>query len=434
MLESLPKMTALTIRLTGWLICFSFLSPLALLPAAVHAVPEIIDYQKNLPRKFKKRRRKSTDYIIVHSTESGLTSALRSLARGGHTNYLVARNGTVYRILHKDYRANHAGRSMWSRRENISDHSIGIELVGYHNDPFTKEQYNALKWLIEVFQKQYKIPDWEVLEHYRVAYGKPNKWVKKPHRGRKKDPGIFNFSRSLAGLTSKNKRNSALYDPDVQAGRLIPDPDIDVARLRQTDQKKYAASVAALSENVITARNSAWRIAREDYNRSSTVYRFPNGTVKRGDEIKNWEKIPPGTKLYLNRAEEEGIQAVTADVPIIKKGLTAFDIAGDGSLSNRRIFAETAGLYPDGICLDAEGAIWVTDPHAKEIIRFRDGGEITERIKLEGGYGPYACMLGGDDLKTLFVCTNLDSGPEIAKGRTGRIEITQVDVPGAGLP
>jgi len=354
MLESLPKMTALTIRLTGWLICFSFLSPLALLPAAVHAVPEIIDYQKNLPRKFKKRRRKSTDYIIVHSTESGLTSALSSLARGGHTNYLVARNGTVYRILHKDYRANHAGRSMWSRRENISDHSIGIELVGYHNDPFTKEQYNALKWLIEVFQKQYKIPDWEVLEHYRVAYGKPNKWVKKPHRGRKKDPGIFNFSRSLAGLTSKNKRNSALYDPDVQAGRLIPDPDIDVARLRQTDQKKYAASVAALSENVITARNSAWRIAREGYNRSSTVYRFPNGTVKRGDEIKNWENIPPGTKLYLNRAEEEGIQAVTADVPIIKKGLTAFDIAG---ASYKR--SDTYYIFPKG-----------TIKHGKQIRRW----------------------------------------------------------------
>lgn len=114
--------------------------------------------------------------------------------------------------------------------------------------------------------------------------------------------------------------------------------------------------------------------------------------------------------------------------------LTAFDVAGDGSLSNRRVFAETEDLYPDGICLDAEGAIWVTDPRAKEILRFDAGGAITERIKLEGGYGPYACMLGGEDRKTLFVCTNLDSGPEIAAGRTGRIEITRVDVPGAGLP
>ena len=217
---------------------------------------------------------------------------------------------------------------MWNRREDISDYSIGIELVGYHNDPFTEEQYDALKWLLGVLQKQYKIPDWDVLEHYRVAYGKPNRDVNKPHRGRKKDPGIFNFSRSLAGLTSKDKRNNVLYDPDVQAGRLIPDPDIDVARLEQTDSNKYAASVAALSENIITAENSAWRIAREDYNSPNTVYRFPNGTVKRGHEITDWERMPVGTRLYLNREEAGEVEAIMADVPVIKEGLTAFDIAG----------------------------------------------------------------------------------------------------------
>lgn len=336
-------MIMLTRRLTAWLVCLSLLSPLLLKPAAVYAAPKIIDYQKNLPRKFKKRRRKATDYIIIHSTESGLTSALRSLSRGGHTNYLVARNGTVYRILHKNFRANHAGRSMWNRREDISSYSIGIELVGYHNDPFTKEQYKSLKWLIEVFQKQYKIADWEVLEHYRVAYGNPNRYVKKRHRGRKKDPGVFNFSRELAGLTSKDKRNSVLYDPDVQAGRLIPDPDIDIARLRQKDKKRYTESVAVLSENIITARNSAWRIAREDYNKANTVYRFPNGTVKRGHEIKDWERIPKGTRVYLNREEENEVQAVAANVPIIKSGLTAFDIAGP---SYKR--SDTYYIFPKG--------------------------------------------------------------------------------------
>ncbi len=67
-------------------------------------------------------------------------------------------------------------------------------------------------------------------------------------------------------------------------------------------------------------------------------------------------------------------------------------------------------------------------------MRFDKSGAVTEKIKLEGGYGPYACMLGGEDRKTLFVCTNLDSGPEVAPARTGRIEITRVDIPGAGLP
>ena len=338
-LRSPPTTTTWTIRFLAWFVFFSVLNPLSLQPLPVHAEPKIIDYQNHLPRKFNKRRRKSTDYIIIHSTESGLASGLRSLARGGYTNYLVARNGTVYRILHKDYRANHAGRSMWNRRENISDYSIGIELVGYHNDAFTQEQYESLKWLIEAFQKQYKIPDWEVLEHYRVAYGKPNRYVKKAHRGRKKDPGVFNFSRSRAGLTSKDKRNSVLYDPDVQAGRLIPDPDIDVARLKETDGKKYEDSVAELSENVITALNLAWRIAREEYNSPLTVYRFPNGTEMRGDKIKDWEKIPTGTRLYLNRQGDDSVQ----DVPIIKKGFNAFDIAGP---SYKR--SDTYYIFPDG--------------------------------------------------------------------------------------
>lgn len=334
-----PTTTTWTIRFLTWFVIFSVLNPLSLQPLPVHAAPKIIDYQDRLPRKFNKRRRKSTDYIIIHSTESGLESGLRSLARGGYTNYLVARDGTLYRILHKDYRANHAGRSMWNRRENISDYSIGIELVGYHNNAFTREQYKSLKWLIEVFQKQYKIPDWEVLEHYRVAYGKPNRYVKKAHRGRKKDPGVFNFSRSRAGLTSKDKRNSVLYDPDVQAGRLIPDPDIDVARLKETDGPKYAESVAELSENVITALNLAWRIAREEYNSPLTVYRFPNGTEMRGDKIKDWEKIPTGTRLYLNRQGDDSVQAV----PIIKTGFTAFDIAGP---SYKR--SDTYYIFPKG--------------------------------------------------------------------------------------
>ena len=113
--------------------------------------------------------------------------------------------------------------------------------------------------------------------------------------------------------------------------------------------------------------------------------------------------------------------------------LCAFDIAADGSLSGRRIFAATRSMYPDGICLDAEGAVWVADPRNREVVRFRDGGAIAERIDL-GDRGAYACMLGGEDGRTLFICTCSGSGPEIAAARSGRIEITRVDVPGAGLP
>ncbi|MDA1311035.1 MAG: SMP-30/gluconolactonase/LRE family protein [Proteobacteria bacterium] len=136
---------------------------------------------------------------------------------------------------------------------------------------------------------------------------------------------------------------------------------------------------------------------------------FPNGTVI----------TPDGKTLIVGETRA--------------KRLTAFTVAADGSLSDRRVFAETDNMYPDGICLDAEGAVWVSDPQNKELVRFRDGGEVTDRISL-GDRGAYACILGGEDRRTLFVCTNIGSGPEIAKGRTGKIEITRVDVPGAGLP
>lgn len=337
------------VHLPVWFICLALLWPVSLEPAVLEAdqasgaAPKVVDYQKHLPRSFKKRLRESSRFIVLHSTESGLGSALRTLSRRGHSNYLVARNGTIYRILDKKYRSHHAGLSMWNGLTDISSHSIGIELVGYHNDPFTTAQYSSLKWLIEVMQRVYDIPDHHVLEHYRVAYGRPNRWVKRRHRGRKKDPGVFNFSRARAGLDSKDPRNSILYDPDVKAGRLIPDPDIDIARVRLVDRGKYDEAVALLSEHVITKNNTAWRIAREEYNRATTVYRFPKGTIKRGNEIRNWDRIPVGTKVYLHRDRTEDIQAVTAAVPVIERGTTAFDIAGP---SYKR--SDTYYIFPKG--------------------------------------------------------------------------------------
>jgi sugar lactone lactonase YvrE len=113
--------------------------------------------------------------------------------------------------------------------------------------------------------------------------------------------------------------------------------------------------------------------------------------------------------------------------------LTAWDRRPDGSLTGRRLFADLAPGVPDGICLDAEGAIWVADPRAHEVLRVLEGGEVTDRVPT-GERGAYACMLGGDDRRTLLVCTALASGPVTAQQRAGRIEATRVPVPGAGLP
>jgi sugar lactone lactonase YvrE len=113
--------------------------------------------------------------------------------------------------------------------------------------------------------------------------------------------------------------------------------------------------------------------------------------------------------------------------------LTAFDVAADGSLTNRREWARLDGAVPDGICLDAEGGIWVASPISAEVLRVREGGAVTHRVSVETQ--AFACMLGGPDRRHLFVCTALDSEPSRCREtRSGRIEVVEVDVPGAGRP
>jgi sugar lactone lactonase YvrE len=113
--------------------------------------------------------------------------------------------------------------------------------------------------------------------------------------------------------------------------------------------------------------------------------------------------------------------------------LTAFDVGADGSLSNRRLFAKLEGAVPDGICLDAEGCVWVASPVSRECLRVREGGEVLERVKTEPM--AIACMLGGSDRRTLYVLTSEALEPEeCARRRSARVESVKVDVPGAGWP
>ncbi len=114
--------------------------------------------------------------------------------------------------------------------------------------------------------------------------------------------------------------------------------------------------------------------------------------------------------------------------------LTAFDVAADGTLTNRRVWAQLPqGAVPDGICLDAEGAIWVASPTSNEALRIREGGEVSERI--DTGRGCYACMLGGADRKTLYLLVSASSDPaQCRANKTASIDAVEVSVPGAGLP
>ncbi len=142
---------------------------------------------------------------------------------------------------------------------------------------------------------------------------------------------------------------------------------------------------------------------------AATALRFPNGTVI----------TPDGSTLIIGET--------------LGARLTAFDVKADGSLHNQREWASLPGISPDGICLDAEGAVWVADARSPRCIRVAEGGEILAEIATQ--QHSYACMLGGDDGRTLFMLVADDSNPSVASAsRTGKILTTRVSVGHAGLP
>ncbi len=134
---------------------------------------------------------------------------------------------------------------------------------------------------------------------------------------------------------------------------------------------------------------------------------FPNGTVI----------TPDGRTLIIGES--------------YASRLTAFDIADDGSLSGRRVWAALDGAAPDGISLDAEGAIWLASPMSREVLRVREGGEVTHRIATPGQ--AVACMLGGPDGCTLFVLTTrlMLASEQSLQALPGAIHTVRVSVRGA---
>jgi sugar lactone lactonase YvrE len=113
--------------------------------------------------------------------------------------------------------------------------------------------------------------------------------------------------------------------------------------------------------------------------------------------------------------------------------LTAFDIAADGSLSSGRLWAKVDD-HPDGICLDAEGAIWYGDVGNKRCVRVREGGQVLQTIDLDRGC--FACMLGGPDGRTLFLVANEWGGSDkmVGESPAGQVLIESAPAPRAGWP
>jgi hypothetical protein len=338
----------------------------------------IIDYRSRLNSRYEKVRRKRTKYIIVHTSELGLKMTLKVVSKGkrlrngrrtpgGHANYVIARNGRTYRILDKKYVADHAGLSMWNGETDISQISIGIELVGYHYTPITDRQYRSVGMLIDILQRIYGLDDRAVLTHSQVAYGKPNRWFRKCQRGRKRC--ARNFIREKAGLGATWQ-----YDPDVRAGRLMADRQL--SKIYYGRRKYYAKMDDA---NVITHTNTAWSIAGEDYDSQTTVYKFPGGHIYTGDQISHqigWDKIPAKTVVLLN--QENAISLIKRDDPIktISDKLTAWSIAGQSYNLKTTVYFLPSGRIKNGSMIS-------------------DWDDLPARTKLIIGYrGPYTVGKG----------------------------------------
>jgi sugar lactone lactonase YvrE len=131
--------------------------------------------------------------------------------------------------------------------------------------------------------------------------------------------------------------------------------------------------------------------------------------------------------------------AVTADDATLvvaeshAERLTAFDIDGDGDLSGRRVFADLDDA-PDGICVDAEGAVWYATVPGRRCVRVADGGRVLQAVQLDRG--GFACVLGGPDRRTLFVTAAewRPDLPELVPAGSGQVHAVRITVPGAGWP
>lgn len=288
------------------------------------------------PRNKERDLRSSTTLLLLHTTEAPSGSALRKLRDMGECHFCIDEGGRVFRIIDHRRVAFHAGRSMWNGKQEVDKFSIGIEVCGTHNKPLGTAQTKSLAALIAEIKRIYRLSDSQVIPHSQVAYGAPNKWQPKNHRGRKRCgmqfamPGV----RQKLGLKTRPSK-----DPDVTAKRLVAaDPALHEVLYgtmnaftapspqEYEQQQQPAASLTKKTTprppssgySIVGPRDRAQDIAGRAARMSSTLYVYPNGRFVQGNQLTPEAvlKIPYGTKVLLDYSVAGAVSAQRSPLTI----------------------------------------------------------------------------------------------------------------------
>ncbi len=254
------------------------------------------------------------------------------------------------------------------------------------------------------------------------------------------------FGLTVYTITTDGKKTPVANFPNRPSGiNFMPDGSVVIVSMADRKLMRVDVATGALSEYADLSAHLAYDINDAVCAKNGNIY---VGTF--GYDVFAHEEPKSATLTLVTPAGEirtvaddmhfpngavitpDGKTLIVAETFVGR--LTAFNIEADGSLSNRRVFADLAPYTPDGICLDKEGAVWVSAFENGEFIRVLDGGTITHKIDV-GDRRAVACNLGGDDGKTLF-CLIFDGALEdIPLGKeNAKIEIARVEVAGAGSP
>ncbi|MBS3123341.1 N-acetylmuramoyl-L-alanine amidase [Candidatus Woesearchaeota archaeon] len=298
----------------------------------------IID--KRSAKNVRRPKRKSTKFIILHHTESSDNSALASIYGQGTANYIVLTNGTVYAPIEHTRISKHAGRSMWDGLRELSNYSVGIEIVGYHYREMENLQYLAVKELLRQLKRIYNVKDQNILPHTAVSYETPNKFNRRNYRPRrwcgmlmatpnvraklgigampKSDPDLDAGRLVLVSNASEQERFYTILYPAYKGGtakkpkipspKPVSPPTPVIPPIAQKPEAPEDDDNTKIFKEIGVDGNTAWSIAQEEYKSKYTVYFFPSGIIRTGHQLPDKKlkldlnNLPRGTKILVGYA------------------------------------------------------------------------------------------------------------------------------------